>query len=206
MVITIKNIGIIIRNFEENNKKFIGSREDLFNKLYKYDVNVIGIPISNEFKKIKNIIDLCDGVILSGGDNFTKNDFLLIDYLYKENIPTLGICLGMQSMARFFSEMEEVNIKNHFSNDYYVHLINIDKNSLLYKIIGNERILVNSRHKSAIIDTRLDIVARSDDGIIEAVEDVTKNFFLGLEWHPESINDLNSKKIFDYFINIVENI
>lgn len=200
-MISIKTIGIIIRNFNENNKYFIGAREDLFKSFYKYDVNVIGIPISNDFIKIKKIVDMCDGIVLSGGDNFTKNDFLLVEYLYQKNIPTLGICLGMQSMAKYFSNQEEINIENHLSANKYVHYINIDKNSLIYKILGKEKVLVNSRHKSAIIDTKIFVSARSDDGAIEAVEDNVKKFFVGVEWHPESLDDENTKKLFEYFVN-----
>lgn len=146
---------------------------------------------------------MCDGIVLSGGDSFVEQDFFVVDYLYKKDIPTLGICLGMQTMARYFSKKEEINITNHLSDDLYVHCININKDSLLYKIIGKERIFVNSRHKSAIVNTTLNIVAKSDDGVIEAVEALNKKFFLGLEWHPESLNDENSKKIFDYFISII---
>ena len=35
------------------------------------------------------------------------------------------------------------------------------------------------------------------------IEDLSKKFFLGVEWHPESLNDENTKKLFDYFINII---
>ena len=79
----------------------------------------------------------------------------------------------------------------------------IKHTSLLKSILGANKILVNSRHKSAISDTRLKIGALSEDGIIEEVEDKTKKFFVGVEWHPESLNDDNSKKIFDYFISVV---
>lgn len=106
-------------------------------------------------------------------------------------------------MGKRFSNFEEINVKNHQSNEKYKHYVNIDKNSLLYKIINNDRILVNSRHKSAIIETKLNVVARSDDNVIEAIEDISKTFFIGLEWHPESIDDEYSKKIFDYFIDVV---
>lgn len=199
-MVSIKTIGIIIRSFNENNKYFIGTREDLFNAFYNYDVNVIGIPIDINFNKIKNIVDMCDGIVLSGGDNFTQNDFLLVDYIHKKNIPTLGICLGMQSMAKYFSNNEEIDIPNHLSNNKYVHYINVDNNSLLYRILNREKIFVNSRHKSAIVDTLLFVSAKSDDDVIEAVEDKTKKFFVGVEWHPESLDDENSKKLFEYFI------
>lgn len=201
-MINIKNIGIIIRNFEENDKKFIGIREDLFRVFYQYDVNVIGIPISNNFEKTKELVGLCDGIVLSGGDDFTYQDFLLVDYLYENDIPTLGICLGMQTMAKYFSDIDEIDIQNHLSKEKYVHCINIKKNSLLHDILQQEKILVNSRHKSAIIQTDLNISALSDDYVIEAVEDTSKKFFLGVEWHPESLNDEFSQKLFDYFVNL----
>lgn len=201
-MINIKNIGIIIRNFEENNKKFIGTRKDLFRVFYQYDVNVMGIPISKNFEKTKELVGLCDDIVLSGGDDFTYQDFLLVDYLYENDIPTLGICLGMQTMAKYFSDIDEIDIQNHLSKEKYVHSINIKKNSLLYDILQQENILVNSRHKSAIIQTDLNISALSDDYVIEAVEDTSKKFFLGVEWHPESLNDEFSQKLFDYFVNL----
>jgi len=202
-VINIKNIGIIIRNFDENNKKFIGSRRDLFESFYKYNVNIIAIPISNSFENIKSLVDICNGIILSGGDNFLENDFLLIDYLYKKDIPTLGICLGMQGMCRYLSGEIEINVNNHLSENKYVHYINIKNDSLLYKILGKKRILVNSRHKSGFISDNLCVSALSDDFVIEGIEDTSKKFFLGVEWHPESINDEYTKKLFDYFVSII---
>ena len=194
----------LIKETKKQQKKLsldVNLREDLFKSFYNYDVNIIGIPIGISFNKIKKIVDMCDGIVLSGGDNFTKNDFLLVEYLYQKNIPTLGICLGMQSMAKYFSNQEEINIENHSTTNKYVHYINIDKNSLLYKILSNEKILVNSRHNSAIVDTKIFVSARSDDGVIEAVEDNNKKFFVGVEWHPESLDDENTKKLFEYFVN-----
>jgi len=184
---------------------FMGTREDLFKSFYSYKVSLIGIPINNNFEKTKEIINICDGIILSGGDKFLTQDFLLIDYLYKNNIPTLGICLGMQLMTRYLTNKDEINIENHLSNNDYVHNVNINKNSLLYKIIGNEQILVNSRHKSGFMIDNYYVSARSEDGVVEAIEDETKKFFVGIEWHPESVGDKNSKNLFDYFVRVAIN-
>lgn len=201
MVIKIKTVGIIIREFNENNKLFIGTRSDLFNILYNFNVNVIGIPINIEFNKLIESINLCDGIILSGGENFHENDFKLINYLISKNIPTLGICLGMQSMAEYFNNRREINVNNHYSTNKYVHKINIKRGSKLYNILNKDEILVNSRHHTAIPYTDMVVIAKSEDNIIEAVELSNLKFFIGVEWHPESINDNNSYLIFKSFIN-----
>lgn len=201
MVIKIKTVGIIIREFNENNKQFIGTRSDLFNVLYNFNVKIIGIPINIEFNKLIESINLCDGIILSGGENFHENDFKLINYLISKNKPTLGICLGMQSMAEYFNNRREINVNNHYSTNKYVHKINIKRGSKLYNILNKDEILVNSRHHTAIPYTNMVVSAKSEDNIIEAVELSNLKFFIGIEWHPESINDNNSYLIFKSFIN-----
>lgn len=184
-----------------DNYDFIGTKLDLFETFKKFDVLTIGIPIINSFEKIKEGIKRCDGIVLSGGCYNNDNDYELIQYLYDSNIPTLGICLGMQGMAMTYNNKLETIIPNHNKEEEYVHDVNINKDSLLYKIIGKDRIKVNSRHNYAIPKTNFNISAMSDDNIIEGIEDPSKKFFLGLQWHPESINDNNSYQIFNYFIN-----
>ena len=63
---------------------------------------------------------------------------------------------------------------------------------------------VNSRHKESIINPNLDITAISADGLIEALEDKNKKFFVGVQWHPESMTsyDILESRLFDYFVNI----
>jgi len=190
-----------MREFKENNIEFIGTRYDLFNSLYQFNVNLIGIPINIEYNKLIESVNLCDGIILSGGENFHENDFKLIKYLVEKNIPTLGICLGMQSMAEYFNNRREIVVTNHYSTNKYVHKIKIKRGSKLYKILNKDEILVNSRHHTAIPYTSMVVSAKSEDNIIEAVELSNLNFFIGLEWHPESINDNNSYLIFKSFIN-----
>lgn len=199
----MKKVGIIIRKLDIDEYDIIGTRLDLFETFNKFDVVTIGIPIINDFDKIRESVDLCDGIVLSGGFYNSQNDYELIKYLYEKNIPTLGICLGMQSMAMTFNNKQETKIKNHNSLNNYVHDININKNSLLYKIIGKEKISVNSRHNYAIPDTNFKVNAISEDNIIEGIEDPSKAFFLGVQWHPESTTDINSYKLLKYFIDII---
>lgn len=157
--------------------------------------------VNNEFKLIKPLIDMCSGFILQGGNNCYDIDILITKYLYDKNIPTLGICLGMQTMALAFNGIEGEIGLSHKSNDKYVHNIIINKNTKLYEIMNKNEILVNSRHKDYIISTDLDVCAHNE--IIEAIEDKNKKFFIGVQWHPESLMDENSILLFNsYFFSI----
>lgn len=191
-MIYIKRIGIIIREFEENGIQFLGTRNDLVSWIETFNVELIAIPINISWEKIKHTLKLCDGIILSGGAKFHENDFKLIKHLYKKDIPTLGICLGMQSMALTFGDGAEMTIENHYSKERCVHEISITKDSQLYSILKQTEIRVNSRHHDCISNTNMKVSANSTDGIIEAVEMPNHKFFIGVEWHPESINDNNS--------------
>ena len=79
--------------------------------------------------------------------------------------------------------------------------IEIEKDSKLYEILGETTIEVNSRHFDCVEYTDLDCVAKAEDGLIEAIEDKSKKFFIGVQWHPESMMyDKYSKKLFDYYV------
>ena len=95
-----------------------------------------------------------------------------------------------------------IDIENHKKKLNYVHEVKLKRNSKLYNIYKSDIIKVNSRHKSIIRDTKLNITGISNDGYIEAIEDTSKKFFIGVQWHPESmINYDNSQNnLFKYFI------
>lgn len=186
-------IGIIERETKlPSNNEILYINKEISESITKSN----GIPISINIENIKEIINKIDGIILQGGDNYKKEEINLVKYLYENNIPTLGICLGMQTMAVTFNgELKETN--NHLNTN---HIVKINKNSKLYKIIQKDNIIVNSRHKFKVKNTSLNITGYSEDNIPEIIEDKEKQFFVGVEWHPESLKNNDSKKLFDYFI------
>lgn len=193
-------IGIISREYRsETNKKINIVYNDIISSVIKSNGIPIGIPCNED---ITNYINICNGFILQGGDDIDKHNLKSIKTLKEKNIPTLGICLGMQEM---FYHKNLIDIPNHQINN--LHEIKINKDTLLYKIVKKEKLLVNSRHKSAIKDTKYLVSSASKDNIIESIEDPNQLFFLGLQWHPENLYkiDSNSRKIFDYFIKICNN-
>lgn len=207
-----KTVGIIAKEYTSDYKDIplYGIRRDVVQYLKKYDINIIMIPITysdgEEFQKVKEIINFCDGIISPGGSKIYDIDYEIIKYLYEIDKPVLGICLGMQMMGKLFNGRVRTKIEDgkHCSEEEYVHNITIKKDSLLYEIIGKEKIQVNSRHMMQIPNTTLACVAYSEDNVLEAIEDRAKRFFIGVQWHPESLmEDENSKKLFDYFIKML---
>lgn len=144
-------------------------------------------------------IDKCHGVILQGGDKFNDKLLRIVNFLYDCNVPTLGICLGMQMMGVIFNgKLGQIN--GHKNKLNYAHEVVISKKSLLYKILKKEKIVVNSRHNDYLVNTDLEVSAKSD--VIEAIESKNRDFFLGVQWHPESMieYDIVSNSLFSYFI------
>ncbi len=173
-----------------------------------YVENEIGKNYINE-EKLKKILDLCDGFVLPGGSYWQIFDEYIVHYAIKKNKPILGICLGFQTMCSMFAKnrvrfdmTRKLENETHYGkSNKYIHQVKIEKKSLLYDILQKETILVNSVHHDVIDFEMKDLVilARSPDGIIEAVTLPNHKFFLGVQWHPECLLDKNSLKILASF-------
>lgn len=190
-----------MRSFTFDNNNGYILYKNINDCLIKNDIIPLGFTppvINGKLDKLflEKIINSVDGVVLQGGDEINSFDLEIVKYLHDNDIPTLGICLGMQMMSQYFNG-DLTRIKNHMHKDKYVHFVILKKGNKLFKIIGKRKILVNSRHKYAVIKTDLNKCAYSD--VLEAVSDDNKKFFIGLQWHPESLDDINSYKLFKAF-------
>ena len=69
------------------------------------------------------------------------------------------------------------------------HSVTIEPGSRLAELMGSTEAQVNSFHHQAIdrLGHGLRPVAWSADGLIEAVEDPEREFFLGVQWHAETL-------------------
>lgn len=169
----------------------------------------------NEKEKevLNDLINLCDGILFPGGTKWYEFDEYIYHYACEKDIPMLGICAGMQMMVSLdnnryqkcldTTKKNETKIEHYDEEAEYVHDVCIVEESILKEIIGQSKIAVNSRHHYHVDKvTSLKINAYSEDGLIEGIEDPTKKFLLGLQWHPESMiqYDQNANKILLYFI------
>ena len=192
-------IGVITRSSKSNEGHNINI---VYDDISKCIVNNGAIPIGIILtQNYKELINLCDGIIFQGGDDFESYDLETLKYIYDINKPVLGICLGMQLMGVLF-DGELIDINNHKKTLSYVHSVKINRNSKAYNIFKKDIIKVNSRHKSVVKNTKLKVSGISNDGYIEIVEDSNKKFFIGVQWHPENMIEYDDiqKNIYKYFI------
>ena len=170
------------------------------------------LSIENKMS-LNRYLDMCDGIILPGGIKMLPTDRYILEYAIEKNIPILGICLGMQTMACYNEDIIlEKNNENGFNHNQgndetYKHKVKVNKDSLLYKIIGEEEISVNSYHNYHITKNHIyKSVAYSEDGLIEAIEFPTDTFNMGVQWHPEKMTEFDelSRKLMTYFIDVCE--
>lgn len=162
-----------------------------------------------EEKQINFWLDSINGLFIPGGIKFTEYDRYVLKQAIKKEIPVLSVCLGMQLMSCHEQEVKLYDVApsniNHNVDlkQKYAHKVKLDKTSRLYEIVGEEEIMVNSFHKKRVGENSIyRVVARSEDGIIEALEYPGEVFHIGLQWHPEKIydEDIYAKKIIDAFI------
>ncbi len=159
-----------------------------------------------EYKLLKDSIDLCDGIVFQGGGASDNYECIAAKYCYEKDIPTLGLCCGENIMVRALGGTTKYlpNPEKHY-NHYkkHVHKVSIDKSSKFYKIVKADELKVNSRHKKTVATCpNLERVAFCEDGFTEAVESKAKLFYIAVRFHPEGLylEDEHMNKIFTSFI------
>ncbi len=218
-------IGIVAKHYKKNNSQRLETfiRDEVEQAIFDNKAIAIGILPPNVDKILAkdnwqeqlttkekhdfyDQIALCDGIILQGGGFIDEYECFIAKYCHDYDIPILGICAGKHCLVRAAGGTRgNLDNLNHDKNDKYVHSIRIDKNSQIYKIIGKEDIMVNSRHKGYSKSFgSLTCTAQSPDGIDEVVEDPNKTFYIGVQFHPESLykSDENMNNIFVHFIHV----
>ena len=129
--------------------------------------------------------------------------------------PVLGICRGIQLMnvllgGTLYQDLPteyESSIEHHMSAPYdrEEHKVEILPGNILAKIYGAGTHGVNSYHHQAIkeLASKAEVMAISEDGLIEGIFVPGKKFICAVQWHPEFSYkvDANCKQIVQSFVD-----
>ncbi len=209
-------IGILL-DYEEagsfSKRPHYALRTAYFDAVWKAGGLPVGIPYIEDARAA--YLDALGGLIVPGGfypfppevygkpangaavhPRYAFERTLMTDAL-KRDLPTLGICAGMQVMAvaRGATVWEDIRSNLDCAVDHLnekpaeqtAHAVDIVAGSRLHSIFGATRIDVNTAHNEALRDVPADIAvtATAPDGVIEAIELPDRRFALGVQWHPE---------------------
>ncbi|WAM31201.1 gamma-glutamyl-gamma-aminobutyrate hydrolase family protein [Caldicellulosiruptor naganoensis] len=163
---------------------------------------------------IEEYINECDCVLFCGGEDLHPRFYrkepergirkinLLRDEIeieamklsYEQNKRVLAICRGIQVMNVAFGgtlkqDIDKEGYISHFQDmdgRFGYHTVEI-KGKILKEIFKHEEILVNSFHHQAIetVAQGFLVEATAKDGVIEAISRHDRDFFVGVQWHPE---------------------
>jgi len=173
------------------------------------------IPPVADKDVILNILERIDGLILSGGADLNPlwageepspqlgginrerdlSELLITRLAYNRQIPMLGICRGIQTLAmalggrvaQDISAQATVKHSQEADREEPTHSVAIEKDSMISQLYHTERMAVNSFHHQAVSEAgdKLRVTAKAPDGVVEAVESTEFKSIIGVQWHPE---------------------
>ena len=183
----------------DNYDSFVFNVEQYFRELTNEEVKTVrNDAITLEEIKILNP----SRIVLSPGPKHPKDSGICLEILKNiENTPILGICLGHQAFGLVFGgKIEKLEIPLHGKTS---EITVTGKNSILFKDMP-EKFNVMRYHSLYVSEENLPedltVTAKSDDGIIMALEHKTKDIY-GIQFHPESFFTEYGKNIIKNFIS-----
>ena len=214
-----------------------GNYEDLTCKLgrgyYQSVVAAGGVPVVippvADKHVVINTLEHVDALILSGGSDINPlwageepspklhginqerdlSELLIARLAYNRQIPMLGICRGIQTLATAFggkvaqdiSDVATIKHSQDADRSEPTHTVIVDEESQLFDIYKSAKLMVNSFHHQAVAEAgdKFKVVAKSPDGIIEAMESSEFKSILGVQWHPECLEE--GLPLFQWLVN-----
>lgn len=170
-------------SYEKNDKSnFVFTNHSYLDAIRRFGGIPLIIPSEGIDEELERLVDLCDGILLTGGDDIDPalygeellNDTVQLspdrdraekkvcDLAVEKKLPLFGICRGMQFLNVYFggtlyqdipSQIETaINHRMEPPEHRTCHQCVIDPVSPLYALIGEEVIGVNSHHHQALKD------------------------------------------------------
>lgn len=194
-------------------------------------VPVIIPPVADK-DVIINTLERLDAIILTGGADYNPlwageepsaklhhinaqrdlPELLITRLAYNRNIPMLGICRGIQTLAmaldgkviQDISETIPNTIKHSQDADTCepTHSVSVAEGSMLHDVYGKDKLYVNSFHHQAVgyCGPKFIVTAKANDGVVEAIESSEYRKIMGVQWHPECMGD-DGQPLFKWLVD-----
>jgi putative glutamine amidotransferase len=145
-------------------------------------------------------------------DRRTAFEFAIAGGALERDMPVLGICGGQQLLHVVLGGKLIQHIPDTIAGalaheqpnprDQAGHDVAVKPGTLLHRLVGVDRLPVNSAHHQAALDEPDGIVvnAVAPDGVIEGIEAPDRRFCLGVQWHPEFHISDGDRRIFAAFV------
>ncbi len=176
------------------------------------------LPLTQSADVLKQILNTCDGLLLTGGFDIDPSwygeephakiesinplrdvtEMILTKDALERDLPIFAICRGMQvlniagggTLFQDIASQHDHDTLAHFqkmTEEYPSHSIDIEKNSWLRHITGEDRVRINSYHHQSVkqVAEGFKITATAPDGVAEAISSERHFFAHGVQWHPE---------------------
>ena len=157
------------------------------------------IVIPNEIKKLKDYQHI-KGIILSGGpSSVTNRKFETVPKeIFEKKIPILGICYGLQLIAKIFGGKIKPSKKRR---EFGRAILLKKKSSLLTNKYLNTKKSVWMSHEDAVVKLprNFKIIASTNNSKLTIIENTKKKIY-GVQFHPEVTHTDSGKKIFKNFL------
>jgi gamma-glutamyl-gamma-aminobutyrate hydrolase PuuD len=167
---------------------------------------------------VEETLDAVDGLIFSGGSDLDpstygaeahpatdgvrpdrdRGELALLRAALERDLPVLAICRGSQvlnvarggDLVQHLPDVVGDEKHKHTPGQFSDHDVDVDADTRLGGILG-DRAPVKSHHHQGFgrLGAGLREAARAEDGTVEALEDPSKRFAIGVLWHPEAGED-----------------
>jgi putative glutamine amidotransferase len=167
---------------------------------------------------IQETIDAVDGLIFSGGSDLGPDSYgqdahpetkgvvpkrddgelALLSAALERDMPVLAICRGSQvlnvalggDLVQHLPEVVGDEKHKHTPGVFADHDVDLVSGTRVQQILGDHAPVKSHHHQGyGKLGAGLREAARADDGTIEALEDPSQRFALGVLWHPEAGED-----------------
>lgn len=182
------------------------------------------VPPSEE--AIEETLDSLDGVLFSGGADINpelygqdahpetkgivperdRGELALLQAALARDMPVFAVCRGSQvlnvalggDLVQHLPEIVGDEKHKHTPGMYGDHEVTVEPETRLAALLG-DRVPVKSHHHQGFgrLGEGLRESARAEDGTLEALEDPSRRFTLGVLWHPEAGEDM---RLFEAFV------